>query len=94
VRDEKNTVIPAKAGIQNFEFVIVSIFLDARLRGHDEIRHTFQGERKRIGMSLFYCVISCFLPVKKEVRSYAMTESGENGVIVPRGKPKFFQPAP
>ncbi len=33
-------VIPAKAGIQVFEIVIVSYSLDARLRGHDELRHT------------------------------------------------------
>jgi hypothetical protein len=36
-RKGENAVIPAKAGIQIFEFVVVSIFLDARLRGHDEL---------------------------------------------------------
>ncbi len=33
-------VIPAKAGIQVFEIVIVSYSLDARLRGHDELRNS------------------------------------------------------
>jgi hypothetical protein len=38
-------VIPAKAGIQVLEFVVVAKYLDARLRGHDELRHSIQGQR-------------------------------------------------
>ncbi len=36
VTNRKNVVIPAKAGIQVFEIVILSNSLDARFRGHDE----------------------------------------------------------
>jgi hypothetical protein len=36
----ENAVIPAKAGIQVFEIVVVFNRLDARLRGHDELRHS------------------------------------------------------
>jgi hypothetical protein len=33
----ENAVIPAKAGIQVLEIVVVTNRLDARLRGHDEL---------------------------------------------------------
>jgi hypothetical protein len=36
-RNEENCAIPAKAGIQVREIVVVFKFLDARLRGHDEL---------------------------------------------------------
>ena len=39
------TVIPAKAGIQILEIVVVAEYLDARLRGHDELRHSLQEEK-------------------------------------------------
>ena len=39
------TVIPAKAGIQVLEIVVVAEYLDARLRGHDELRHSLQEEK-------------------------------------------------
>ena len=41
--------ISAKAGIQVFGMVIVSISLDARLRGHDELRHSLLRGRGRWG---------------------------------------------
>ena len=39
-------VIPAKAGIQVFEIVIVSNSRVARLRGHDELVHCLPGEKE------------------------------------------------
>jgi hypothetical protein len=38
-------VIPAKAGIQALEILLDFKFLDARLRGHDELRHSLSRER-------------------------------------------------
>jgi len=43
VLQRENAVIPAKAGIQILEIVVVSNYLDARFRGHDELRHSLQG---------------------------------------------------
>jgi hypothetical protein len=40
----ENAVIPAKAGIQGFEIIVVSSNLDARLRGHDELRPSLRGK--------------------------------------------------
>jgi len=42
---EKKAVTPAKAGVQVFKIVAVFIFLDARLRGHDELRHSLSRGR-------------------------------------------------
>jgi hypothetical protein len=37
--------IPGKAGIQALEILVVFKFLDARLRGHDELRHSLSRGR-------------------------------------------------
>jgi hypothetical protein len=37
--------MPAEAGIQGFEFFDVNNLLDARLRGHDELRDSLAGGR-------------------------------------------------
>jgi hypothetical protein len=48
-----DAVIPAKAGIQVFEIVVHSNSLDARLRGHDELRHSLKGRQGGSKRSLF-----------------------------------------
>jgi hypothetical protein len=48
-----DAVIPAKAGIQTFEMVLDSNSLDARLRGHDELRHSLKGRQGGSKRSFF-----------------------------------------
>jgi hypothetical protein len=40
----ENAVIPPEAEIQGFEIIVVSSHLDARLRGHDELRPGLRGK--------------------------------------------------
>ena len=42
----KSAVIPAKAGIQVIEIIGIYKLLDARLRGHDELRQSLPGGRR------------------------------------------------
>jgi hypothetical protein len=51
VANREDVVIPAKAGIQVFEIVMVFNSLDARLHGHDELRLSLRTERG-LGMAL------------------------------------------